>query len=188
MEDESHAGKAEPIRFSSADVAGAHSKLISASLGEIAVVMARSKSHRGLAMSTIITSVLPAILSGQVYVVEALCKNTGSRAPVAYVSWASVSADVDERLRRANSARLHLDSAEWNGGDAVWIMDMAGETQVLSGALKNLLATHLKDKTVHAMLARDDGTVEAIQLQGSQTVGRPSSRNNASQFQATATA
>ena len=79
-------------------VAAAMSKLISASIGEIAVVFARAEATKHHQLADIEWLIMPAVLSGQFYVVEATDKQSGVSAPVAAVTWARVSAEVDQRL------------------------------------------------------------------------------------------
>lgn len=77
------------------------SKMISASVGDIVALMARAPSRKHFALSDIEWLVLPPVIARQFYVAEAQSKETGFRAPVAAVTWAEVSDDVDKRLTEA---------------------------------------------------------------------------------------
>jgi len=41
--------------------------------------------------------------------------------PVAFISWALLSDDVENRILRTKSMSLHI--SEWNEGEALWIVD-----------------------------------------------------------------
>jgi hemolysin-activating ACP:hemolysin acyltransferase len=135
------------------------SKLISASVGDIAVVMSRSPGHKHHTLADIELMVLPAVATGQFYVAEAASKERGFRAPIACVTWASVSDEVDARLREDAGRKIRLRPDEWNGGAHLWLVDMAGDAHALSGALETLLETRFKDKVVNVATRDADGAV-----------------------------
>ena len=80
-------GAAEPSNTSAVpelsrqQIGEAMSKLISAHIGDICVVMSRSPAHKHYSIADIEWKVLPAVLSGQFYVAEAEHKEHGLRAP-----------------------------------------------------------------------------------------------------------
>ena len=141
-------------------VGAAVSKLISATVGEIAVIFSRSPGHKHFTFADLEWMVLPAVLTGQFYVAEMMHKENGARAPVAVVLWASVSAETDKRLSENPGQRPLLRPYEWKGGDQLWIIDLAGEPAAVAGSLKHLTATQFKDRHVN-MLLRDPETGEA---------------------------
>lgn len=136
------------------------SKLISATIGEIAVIFSRSGAHKHHTFADLEWMVLPAVLTGQVYVAEMMHKENGARAPVATVLWASVSEETDKRLSENPGQRPRLRPDEWKGGDQLWIIDLAGDPAAVAGSLKHLAATQFNDKDVK-MLMRDPNTGEA---------------------------
>lgn len=127
-------------------IGAAVSKMISAAVGEIAIVMSRAPSHKHYALADIEWMVLPAVLSGQFYVAEATRQEDGSRVPVAAITWATVSEDVDARLTTHDGplpARLRPE--EWTSGETPWIIDMIGDPCGLDVALKQLFAGPWKE-------------------------------------------
>lgn len=153
------------------------SKLISATIGEIAVIFSRSPSHKHHTFADLEWMVLPAVLTGQVCraraaslraseqrktkdVAEMMHKENGARAPVAAVLWASVSAETDKRLSDNPGQRPKLRPDEWKGGAQLWIIDLAGEPAAVAGSLKHLAANQFKGKDLK-MLMRDPNTGEA---------------------------
>ena len=81
-----------------AQVGAAVSRLFAASIGDMAVVFSRSAAHKHYSLADIEWMVLPPVAAGQFYVVEAMDKERGFRAPVAAVTWAFVSEEVDKAL------------------------------------------------------------------------------------------
>jgi len=156
--------RALPEGIDQAQMGAALSKLISASIGDIAVVMARSPGHKHHSLADIEWMVLPAVLSGQFYVAEAASKERGFRAPVACVTWASVSDEVDQRLRDDAARKIRLRPDEWTSGEHLWLVDMAGDARALSGALKGLLETRFKNKVVNVATRGADGAARVQTL------------------------
>ena len=100
---------------------------------------------------------LPPVLAGQFYVTEAVHKEQGFRAPVAAVTWAQVSGDVDRRLADAIERPIRLRPDEWTSGENFWIVDVAGHPPALSAALAQLRQGPLKGRSVKLRLAILDG-------------------------------
>lgn len=82
----------------------AMSKLISATVGDVVIVFSKSPSHKHHALADIEWMVLPPVLAGQVYVAEAAHKEHGGRAPLAVVTWARESDEVDQKLHAHSSS------------------------------------------------------------------------------------
>jgi hemolysin-activating ACP:hemolysin acyltransferase len=139
--------------FSPQQVGAAVSKLISATVGDIAVVFSRSVAHKHYTFADIEWMILPAVVTGQVYVAEVQHKEIGARVPVAVVLWASVSAETDARLAAIAGQKLRLRPDEWQSGEITWIIDIAGDPQAAAGALRQLAATAFKDKPVKLIIA-----------------------------------
>ena len=97
-----------PPEFSQQQVGAAVSKMLSATIGDVAVVFSRSAAHKHYSLGDIEWMILPAVVTGQVYVAEVEHKEHGARAPVAVVLWASVSADTDQRLTANAGQKIRL--------------------------------------------------------------------------------
>lgn len=145
--------------FSPQQVAGAVSKLISATIGDCAVVFSRSPAHKHYSLADIEWMILPAVVTGQIYVAEFEHKEHGARAPVAVVLWASVSVETDQRLTANIGQKIRLRPDEWKSGDVCWIIDVAGDPQAIASALRQLAATVFKDKAVKIITAEAGATL-----------------------------
>lgn len=139
--------------FSQQQLGAAASKLISAAIGDVAVVYSRSPAHKHYSLADIEWMILPAVLTGQVYVAEAQDKATGHRAPVAVVLWANISAETDKRLTADAGQKLRLRPDEWKSGDILWIVDVAGDPRAIVAALKALLEGPFKTRDVKVVSA-----------------------------------
>ena len=141
------------------------SKLVSASVGDIAMVFSRSPAHKHFSLADIEWMILPAVLHGQFYVAEAANTETGFRAPVAVVTWAFVSEEVDQRLRGEMPLRIRLRPDEWKTGEIGWIIDLAGDQRGLAVAINWLKAGPLKDKTANIAVNDATGAVQVLKIE-----------------------
>jgi hemolysin-activating ACP:hemolysin acyltransferase len=139
-------------------------KLISASIGDNCVVMSKSPAYKFHTLADIEWLVMPAVLTGQIYVAELQHQDTGARAPVAVVTWASVSDDIDQRLRTNPTNRIRLLPQEWRSGEHIWIVDVAGEPRAIADALAHLAETVWMARSVQLM-STQHGVTTAQSLQ-----------------------
>jgi len=113
--------------------AGVKPPTLSELLGEITFMLAASPAHQLMFLSDLNWLVLPAVRLNQFRLVR---KNGG---PMAYVSWALVSDEVEERLK-AGAKRLKPD--EWRSGDNAWIIDLVAplgnQEQIIEGLKKSV--------------------------------------------------
>jgi cytolysin-activating lysine-acyltransferase len=147
-----------------AALAGAASKLVAASVGDVAVVFSRSPAHKHYALADIEWMVLPAVLHGQFYVAVAIDRASGFRAPIAVVTWAFVSEEVDRRLSADLSHHIRLRPDEWKCGDIAWIVDLAGAPAGMRYALQWLKAGPFKDKEAKLVVRDSSGAPQAVTL------------------------
>jgi hemolysin-activating ACP:hemolysin acyltransferase len=141
------------------------SKLVSASIGDIAVVFSRSESHKHYSLADIQWMIMPPVVLGQFYVAELAHKDNGVRAPVASVTWAYVSPEVDQRLRSQAAERVTLAPAEWKSGEIAWLIDMAGEPASLASALRHLHAMTFENKLVNVWTSASSGRKQVLSLE-----------------------
>jgi cytolysin-activating lysine-acyltransferase len=155
---------ARDLNLSPQQVGAAISKILAASIGDLVVVFSRSASHKHYSLADIEWMILPAVFSGQVYIAEIQHSAHGVRAPVAAILWASVSADVHQRLAAGPRQKPHLRPDEWKSGEHLWIIDAAGEASAVAAALARLAATQFKGKTVSVLLpqAQNGGSIHDL--------------------------
>jgi len=150
-----------------AQLGAAASKLVAASIGDIAVVLSRSPAHKYFSLADIEWMILPAVLSGQFYVAELANNETGFRAPIAVATWAFVSEEVDRRLENDLSRGVRLRPDEWKSGDVGWIVDLTGDPRGIAGVANWLKAGPFKDRAAKVIVTNDDGQRRVEKLTGS---------------------
>ena len=164
---ESAGSRSEPAPFKGFDrthFGAAASKLIAASVGDIAVVLSRSPAHKHYSLADIEWMILPPVLNGQYYVAEAANAETGFRAPIAVATWAFVSHEVDHRLSAGSAPRGRLRPDEWKSGEIAWIVDLAGNPRGVMGALQWLKSGPFKDKDAKLSAPGGDGRTGVAML------------------------
>lgn len=148
---------AAPLDPEEAKRRAAFSRQISASFGEIVSVLMRSPSHKFHSLSDLEWLVIPAVVTGQFRVAEAASKENGFTAPVAVVLWASVSAEVDQRLAQSLEQPMRLKPNEWRSGNIVWLVEAVGDNRAVMAVLQRLKQHELKDQMVRMRIRGKDG-------------------------------
>lgn len=144
-------------------VGAAMSKMISASIGDIAMVFSRSPHHKHYTFADLEWMIAPAVMSGQFYVAEVQHPELGTRAPVAAVLWASVSHETDQRLSSHPSHRIRLRPDEWQAGPHLWIVEAAGRPDVIQRTLVENIAPAFTGMSVK-LVGAGQGGEPAIRL------------------------
>jgi cytolysin-activating lysine-acyltransferase len=150
-----------------AQVGVALSKLVAASIGDLVVVLSRSPAHKHYSLADIEWMVLPPVMAGQFYVAEAADKGRGFRTPVAVVTWALVSEEVDRLLQEQTGPLRRLRPDQWNSGPIGWLIDATGSAEGVRAALHWLAAGPFKDQTLKMAVRGANGakriaTLEAL--------------------------
>lgn len=161
--------------MSQADIekAVAHSKKILAAFGEITSVFMRSPHHKHHTLADLEWMVIPAVTTGQFSVAGGHAKSNGLLVPMAVVFWASVSDEIDKRLRAAPADPVKLVPNEWKSGTNVWLVDAAGETKFTRALIKKLAESEWAGKKV-SFKGRDKdggGKVGAFDTTGEPVAG-----------------
>src|ERR1700676_2460132 len=99
-----------------AQIGAAFSKLFAASIGDMVVVLSRSPAHKHYSLADIEWMVMPPVFARQFYIVEAAAEKHGFRAPVAAVTWAFVSDEVDKLLQTQSGTLRRLRPDQWQSG------------------------------------------------------------------------
>ncbi len=145
---------------------------VSANFGQVVSLFMRSRSHRFQMLADLEYLVVPAIATRQFRVAEGVSAEAGLVAPVAAVIWASVSAEVDQRLAQALDQPIRLKPEEWKSGDIVWIVDTVGEPKAINALLQHLKQNEMKDSRVKMRVMGKDGkpTLGRVELQADTAV------------------
>ncbi len=155
---------AETGNLSKEQIAATVSKLIAAAIGEAVIVLSRAPTHKHFALADIEWMVLPPVLSGQAFIAEVTNKDNGTRVPVALITWARVSAEVDRKLTEGIGRPMRLRPDEWTSGDIVWIIDAIGDPRVVTGSLGGLLQGPLKERDAKLVMRDQGGVIKIASL------------------------
>ena len=150
---------APPLSAEESQKRAAVSKHLLLSFGEIVSVLMRSPQFRNMPLAEVEALVVPAVMSGQFLVAEAQSKSKGFVTPVAIALWASVSAEVDQRLSQDLEKPFRLQPNEWRSGETAWLSTLAGDGRIISPMLKQLQETTLKGKPLKMRVKGKDGNV-----------------------------
>jgi hemolysin-activating ACP:hemolysin acyltransferase len=147
-----------------AQVGAAVSKLFAASVGDMVIVLSRSSAHKHYSLADIEWMVMPPVSAGQFYVAEATDKKHGFRAPVAAVTWAFVSEEIDQALQQQAGPMLRLRPDQWNNGTIGWLIDAAGDAVGVRAALQWLVAGPFKERPLKMIVRGTDGAAQVTTL------------------------
>lgn len=143
-----HRQPIDPLQIDPKLITGALSKLVSAAVGDIALVMARHPSYKHFALADLEWMVLPPVLAGQYYVGEAQDQTTGARASIACITWGRFSLGVEQRYSAPGPRQPRLHPDDWTSGDQLWLVDIIGRPEAVAAGLKTLSAGPFKNAKV----------------------------------------
>ena len=146
-------------------IGAAASKLFAASIGELVTVFSRSPAHKHYSLADIEWMVMPSIFAGQFYSVEAADKSSGFLAPVAAVTWAFVSEEVDQLLQQQSGPLLRLRPDQWNCGTIGWLIDTSGEAEGVLTAMRWLVTGPFNDVPLKMTVCGEGGEANVTTLQ-----------------------
>jgi len=156
-------------------IAGALSKLVSAAVGDIALVMARHPSYKHFALADLEWMVLPPVLAGQYYVGEAQDQTTGARAPIACITWGRFSPEVEQRYGAPGPRQPRLHPDDWTSGDQLWLVDIIGPAEAVATGLKALSAGPFKNAKVRVRKDASGADTDLTTLLAALPLAAPSS-------------
>jgi hemolysin-activating ACP:hemolysin acyltransferase len=133
-----------------------------AAFGEIVTVLMRSPAYRSYSISDLEWLVTPAVLNRQFSLVHLKDKKAGPAAPVALVMWASVSAEVEQRLLGELGAPIRLSPKDRKSGQLHWITDAVGDPRIVSVVLQNLRKVTLRGAPVKTVTREGTGKAQVI--------------------------
>lgn len=144
---------------------GTRSRLKSAALGDLMRLILRNPAYNQLPIEWIRQMVVPAVATGQVSIARVQSPKNGALVPVAAVTWASVSPEVDARLRASLSGGgLQIAPAEFRSGKIVWLIDTLGHPQAIGRLMGQLRERAWAGKVVRFRASNPDGSLTVQEL------------------------
>lgn len=122
-------------------------------LGTVSWLMLAGAATRHTLLSDLEWRVMPALVLNQakLYWREDM--------PVAYVSWARLSPEVE---RRYQLPPHRLAPAEWRSGEAVWLVDMVAPFGGVQEIMKDLRETTLRGVPIRQLALADEAPAEVF--------------------------
>lgn len=122
-------------------------------LGTVSWLMLAGVATRHSLLSDLEWRVMPALMLNQakLYWREEM--------PVAYVSWARLSPEVERRYQQPPH---RLAPAEWRSGEAVWLVDMVAPFGGVEAIMKDLRETTLRGVPIRQLALADEAPAEMI--------------------------
>ncbi len=132
----------------------------SAILGDVAWLMMGSGWHRGHSVKDFVRLVMPPIGHRQFRLFYE------GEQPIAYVSWASLSPEIEKRFIADPSS---LDTADWASGEATYLVDIVAPKGALGKIARRLRTDPLLSKGPIRGLKVRNGTRMMVEITGSAT-------------------
>lgn len=152
------ASNAKPANAVAARLAAAQQARFAKDFSQVCAVLMRDAQYKNLRVGDLEWLVLPPLIVGQSRVAMARRGNDGPVLPVAAVLWARVSDAVDKRLSENLDKPPVLRANEWNSGNNVWLVTLAGAKQALPTLITDLQKTVLKGQPLKVRAQKKDGT------------------------------
>jgi hemolysin-activating ACP:hemolysin acyltransferase len=129
----------------------------SVAFAQIVTVLMRSPRYRHYTLGDLEWLVVPPLLTGQYTVANTSLKQNGVTVPVAIALWASVSAEVDNKLSENLHLPIRLRPDEWRSGDVLWLIEAVGDSRAVPQLLKQLVETTFKGREVKTRAPGENG-------------------------------
>jgi cytolysin-activating lysine-acyltransferase len=132
-----------------ASAQGDNGVTLSSVLGEVVFLMMSPPSHKHLFLTDLEWLVMPSLALRQFRLWR-----QGGR-PVAFASWAFLSAEVEERVR---GGVRRLKPVDWKSGDSAWLMDVvAPNPDFAKQMVDELKQSVFADRVLKGLRPRPDG-------------------------------
>jgi cytolysin-activating lysine-acyltransferase len=118
-------------------------------IGAAAVLAMRSQNHKHLFSGDFEWLIIPPIALKQFR----LFRQKKQNAPIAFVSWASVSDEVEKRLLKGV---IKLAPKDWNSGKNLWLIDVISPFVNNKEILKQLAESEFKNTDINVLRPRKD--------------------------------
>jgi hemolysin-activating ACP:hemolysin acyltransferase len=104
---------------------------------------------------------MPPLSAGQFYIVEAVDEKHGYRQPVAAVTWAFVSEELDSQLQQHSGSLPRLRPEQWKCGAIAWLIDAVGDVRGVRTAMQWLATGPFKERELK-IATRRQGAVSTV--------------------------
>ena len=109
----------------------------SAAFGDVVTILMRAPKHKSMSLDALRVFVLPAIAHNQYLIARVRREKSGSLA-AGVALWASVSDEIDKRLRATPQQPLRLSFDEWKSGPNLWLVDLVAPAALAGSIFRDL--------------------------------------------------
>jgi cytolysin-activating lysine-acyltransferase len=134
----------------------------SAALGEAVSILMRAPKYKAMPLESLRLQVVPAITHEQYLIARVNAREGQQQVPAGLLMWASVSAEVDQRLRAQPQQPIWLRFEEWKSGPHLWLVDLIAPTALAGAMLKDLDEKIGRDQPIAARIAAPDGSTKIM--------------------------
>jgi len=113
-------------------VAAARERVLA--FGDLAMLAMQHPVYRNMAIADLDWLILPAILTGN-FAIMHTARSEGEKIPIAAVTWARVSEEVDQRLMENPHRPFRLSPEEYASGGIYWLAHTFGPPQAVERLL-----------------------------------------------------
>ncbi len=121
--------------------------------GHVVWLYTQSAANRYYFIQDMESRVLPALILDQCKV---YLQSTGGSLPIAYVSWAYLSAEAEEKFL----ASQKIAPSDWKSGKNLWLVDVLAPFGGEQAILKELFNDELKGKEVYLLYPSSEGGLQ----------------------------
>lgn len=159
------ADKTEPVppRRISADQMAALFR--SAAFGDVISVLMCAPKHRKLSLDALRTFLLPAIANNQFLIAKLRQQDKPGAVAAGVALWASVSDEVDRKLRANPGQPLKLTTEEWKSGPHLWLIDLVAPAALTASILDDLenKVARGRPMAAHIFTASNEAKITTLQ-------------------------
>ena len=143
--------------LSEAQIAALRGRQLAADFGNLVTVLMQSPHHKHMSLGSLKSRLVPPLMARQFRIAEVGSEASGKTVPVGLILWASVSDEVDRRLRANLDRSFALSAEEWTSGPHLWIIDAVGPERFLAPILTDLRKRVFEGRTVNVRIRDGEG-------------------------------
>ncbi|MGN6776051.1 toxin-activating lysine-acyltransferase [Rhizobium sp.] len=136
--------------------------LLHSTVGQVVLAMSAAPRYRYQALSDISHLVVDPLIRDKIAIAHASAADDEQEAalsPAAVAIWASVSEEVDRKIREQIQAKafpVRLRSDDWNSGNIVWLLDVVAPSREMATSVLSNFSKVAKSDTVkiHPMITQ----------------------------------
>lgn len=151
---------------------------IHSSVGQTVLAMMNLPRYRNQSLADLTHLVVEPLLRDRLAIASTRSKEGGEEATAGMAIWASVSDDVDTKIReqvKSGAFPVRLSSEDWTSGETLWLLDVIAPNRKLATAVLANFKQVAGDKpvSIHPIVARavDPDVLEKMKMKAKSAEG-----------------